>query len=213
MNRLFFKTFSKIGLLIFLIASFLIIKKISKLYGNSHNTTVTTQISQFSDTQITTLLQELNQAYYQYEHHNPQQGYCVTIQTSPTLQGKITPHGGPRNSKALSGMPQSQSDYIKTCPFCNYVQDNYTDKNIVQNFGDQTYAVKSLSNQILVISDEHYAHIFAMPEDLQCILLKNMLQLRSDNPTNIARPIEFHCGSAAGQTVFHTHGRSGVYRQ
>lgn len=161
--------------------------------------------------QINQILVQLNNDFAHYENTNPQQGYCVTIQTTPSLQAKITPYGGARSTKLLSGIPTNESDYVKKCPFCEYSQKNYTDKQIVKTFNDATYAVTSMSNQVLVIPEKHYAHIFNAPFELQMIILKNIMQIRDENKDNIYGPIEFHCGSAAGQTVFHIHGRSGVY--
>lgn len=161
--------------------------------------------------QMHQLLVQLNNDFARYENTNPQQGYCVTIQTTPSLQAKLTPHGGIRSTKLLSGIPTNESDYVKKCPFCEYSRKNYTDKKIVKNFNDASYAVTSMSNQVLVIPEKHYPHIFNAPLEMQMIILKNIMQIRDEHQDNIYGPIEFHCGSAAGQTVFHIHGRSGVY--
>lgn len=164
-----------------------------------------------SHDQIDQLIVQLNNDFERYENTNPQQGYCVTIQTTPTLQAKLTPHGGIRSTKLLSGIPTNEYDYVQKCPFCQYSQKNYTDKQIVKTFNDGTYAVTSMSNQVLVIPEKHYPHIFNAPFEQQRIILKNIMQIRDDHQDNIYGPIEFHCGSAAGQTVFHIHGRTGVY--
>jgi len=169
------------------------------------------QATTLTNDQINQLLVQLNENFAHYENTNPQQGYCITIQTNPTLQAKLTPYGGTRSTKLLSGIPTNESDYVKKCPFCQYSQKNYTDKQIVKTFNDGTYAVTSMSNQVLVIPDKHYPHLFNAPFEQQRVILKNIMQIRDENQDNIYGPIEFHCGSAAGQTVFHIHGRTGVY--
>lgn len=161
--------------------------------------------------QIHELLQKLQQQFVAYEQQNPQQGYCVAIdEVDGSLQGVITPHGGRRIAQELSGMPVDVTDYKQHCAFC-YYRNHQSDARFIKDFGDGTYAVTSLNHQILVIPQEHYAHLFATPEDMQVAILKNMLAIRKQHPDKIRRPMEFHCGSAAGQTVFHLHGRTGVY--
>ena len=162
------------------------------------------------DNQIHQLLVQLNEEFDTYENNNPQKGYCVTINTKGSLQGKITPHGGRRSTKLLSDMPENELIYKEKCPFCKYAK-NKSDSCFLKDFHDQSYAVTSLSNQILVIPQEHYTHLFTAPFDMQVIIIKNMLAMRSQHPEKIERPMEFHCGSAAGQTVFHLHGRTGLY--
>ena len=164
----------------------------------------------FTDNKISQLLIELNQEFTAYETNNPQEGYCVTIDTNSGLQAKIIPCGGIRSSKLLSGMPENESSYKEECPFCAYTK-NKSDSHFLKDFHDQSYAISSLSDQILVIPQEHYAHLFVTPFDMQVVIIKNMLAIRSQYPEKIQRPMEFHCGSAAGQTVFHLHGRTGVY--
>lgn len=162
------------------------------------------------DNQIHQLLIQLNQEFATYEKNNPQKGYCVTIDTSSGLQGKITPHGGKRTTELLSGMPENELSYKEQCPFCSYAK-NKSGSRVLKDFHDQSYAITSLSDQILVIPQEHYTHLFATPIEMQVIIIKNMLAMRSQHPDKIKRPMEFHCGSAAGQTVFHLHGRTGIY--
>ncbi len=172
------------------------------------------------DSQIHRVLEKLNKEFAEYERTNPQQGYCVTIDTDTgdtglgdTTQGlraKITPYGGPRASKLLSGMPADVASYRNQCAFC-YYQSHQSDPHFIKDFCDQSYAVTSLNHQILVIPQEHYPHLFATPLEMQKTIIKNMLAIRSQHSAKIRRPMEFHCGSAAGQTVFHLHGRTGVY--
>ena len=163
--------------------------------------------------EIKVILIQLNKDFEAYESSTPQQGYCVTIETTPNLHAKLTPYGGSRKSKQLSGFPTDESTYKNSCPFCHYSKNNYQDARIVKNFPDTSYAVKSLSGQILIIPEEHYTHLFTTPFEMQVTILKNVIQVRNENPDKIQAPIEFHCGSAAGQTVFHLHARTGVYVQ
>lgn len=152
----------------------------------------TVDVVDVMDNKIHQLLVQLNQEFATYEKNNPQKGYCVTIDTTSNLQGKITPHGGKRSTKLLSGMPENELSYKEKCPFCNYAK-NKSDSRFLKDFHDQSYAVTSLSNQILVIPQEHYTHLFATPFDMQVIIIKNMLAMRSQHPEKIQRPMEFHC--------------------
>ena len=82
----------------------------------------------------------------------------------------------------------------------------------MKDFGDGTYAITSLNHQILIIPAEHYDHFFATPFDIQVIIIKNALAIRNaQKNTTLKKPLEFHCGAAAGQTVFHLHARTGIY--
>ena len=54
--------------------------------------------------QIHQILVQLNKDFALYENTSPQQGYCVTIQTTPSLQAKLTPHGGIRSTKLVSAL-------------------------------------------------------------------------------------------------------------
>ncbi|MGZ6254510.1 MAG: HIT family protein [Candidatus Chromulinivorax sp.] len=167
-----------------------------------------------NDTQeVKHLVNRLNKEFEQWETINPQQGYCITITTKGKhrLEGKITPYGEKRTTLTLSGIPTDKTNYIQNCPFCVYAKKNQTDKKIAKDFGDGTCAITSLNDQILIIPTEHYDHFFATPFDIQVKIIKNALALRNAENTILKRPLEFHCGAAAEQTVFHLHARTGIY--
>ena len=178
----------------------------SPLQQQTQNTTEQTDTT--DENEIVKLLHELQQEFNRYEATNPQQGYCVTIATTPQLQGRIQTYGGSRTTKLLSGISHDESHRNTGCTFCTKVKNHAEN---LQDFHDGTCAVKSLNNQILIIPNEHYDHLFVTPSDMQIKILTNILKIREEYPHNIQRPIEFHCGAAAGQTVFHLHGRTGVY--
>lgn len=161
--------------------------------------------------QICKLVTDLNDVFTKYEQENPQQGYCVTIETTHGLVPKVIPCGGRRATKLLSGFSDNKLHSEKNCPFCKHASSSVQHSALMQFDDTRTCAVKSLSNQILVIPVEHYDHFFSTPFDVQVIILKNIFAVRHMHGNKIQRPIEFHCGSAAGQTVFHLHGRTGVY--
>lgn len=82
-------------------------------------------------------------------------------------------------------------------------------RNITQRI--TTDAVKSLSGQLLIIPKNHYSQWFDAPIELQADLLQEAIEMRTKYPESQERPIELHCGSAAGQTVFHIHVRTNIY--
>ncbi len=162
-----------------------------------------------TDDKIRSILIKLNEDFAAQENSNPAKGYCVQIETTPSLKAVLIPRGGPRKEEQLSGMPKNESTYIEECPFCEYARNNLKDPRILKIFENDSYAVTSLSNQVLVIPEEHYSHWFTIPIEKQMELLQNILEIRDVYASTVQRPIEFHCGSAAGQTVFHFHGRTG----
>lgn len=138
----------------------------------------------------------------------------------PTLRAELIAEGGLRPTGPLSGLPKDEALYSRNeCAFCLGAA------KVHKVFQDQNLAVVSLSRQILVIPKKHYAHWFAVPLEEQIELFKDALEVRKENPSSIftrvaelfeerradRRPIELHCGAAAGQTVFHLHVRTGVY--
>lgn len=163
------------------------------------------------DDKIRNVLIKLNRDFKTQEEFNPAKGYCVQIETKPFLQATLTPFGGNRIEEELSGTPKNTFDYIKKCPFCDYPRQNLKDPRIIKVFADQSYAALSLSHQILLIPSHHYSHWFEIPLETQIKLLYNILEIRNIYSSSVLGPIEFHCGSSAGQTVFHFHGRTGVY--
>ena len=166
-----------------------------------------------TDEQIHDILVSLNNEFNQYEHASPQEGYCVTIETSPVLKAKLTPYGGKRSTKLLSGVSAQTTESMKKCRFCKKSHNSVQSFALIKFENDTTYVIKSLSHQLLVIPVEHYDHLFSTPFEMQVTILKNIFTVRQMYLKNVQRPIEFHCGSAAGQTVFHLHGRTGVYIQ
>lgn len=133
------------------------------------------------------------------------------IETQPILKAKIVSCGDRRVDEQLSGMPEDLEDYMQKCPFCAYPKKKPDDPRILKVFKDHSYVLMSLSNQMLVISKQHYSHWFAVPLEEQIKLFHNILDIRKSHVSQLKKPIEFHCGSAASQTVFHFHGRTGVY--
>lgn len=162
-----------------------------------------------SDKRLREVLIRLNDAFASQEKVKPAAGYRVTIVTKPSLAAILIPEGE-RKEGPLSGLPQNISNYVLNCPFCKS-SGSKPNPSLLNTFEDESYALRSLSNQVLVIPKEHYPHWFTIPLETQAQLLRHILQIREDNPSQVQKPIEFHCGSAGGQTVFHFHGRTGVY--
>lgn len=156
-----------------------------------------------TDGKIRELVTKLNDDFARREKSNPAAGYLVKITTEPSLKANLFPQGS-RNGGALSGIDENDSNNPQKCLFC-------TSNTPLATFEDKSYALMSLSNQVLVIPKEHYPHWFTIPLETQVKLIKHILDIRNANSVNVQKPIEFHCGSAAGQTVFHFHGRTGVY--
>lgn len=161
---------------------------------------------------IRLFLKRLNIDFLKQEKVKAFAGYHVKIETFPSFKASIIPCGIERKmSEPLSGMPKDESAYIKTCCFCEYAVKISPDPRIMQKFKNGSLSVTSLSNQVLVIPEKHYPHWFTIPLETQVKLFQNMLALRKAHSSEIKGPIEFHCGAAGGQTVFHFHGRTGVY--
>src|SRR5579872_2334208 len=107
----------------------------------------------YTDSQIRTALTNLNSAFAAREESAPADGYRVVFLEHPVLNGKLIPEGGLRFSERLSGLPQDVELYKKEhCPFCKSAA------KVEKVFKDGNSAVRSLSNQVLVIPKKHYAH-------------------------------------------------------
>ena len=151
------------------------------------------------DTEIQDLFSKI-QKVYQDSLGN---GYLVSFGSNPGKGVSISYSGQRQVNEPLPQLDQNN------CIFCNQdIDKNETQLNKSQPF----YELSSLSNQILVIPKKHYAHWFSSPIDVQILLFKHALELRSNFPLNIKNNIELHCGSSAGQTIPHIHLRTGVYK-
>ncbi len=160
----------------------------------------------YADSEIRGALSGLNQEFSAREASAPAQGYRVVFLEKPLLAGNLISEGGLRSAGPLSGMPQDEELYRnEECAFC--IGAAKVDKV----FKDGNFTVRSLSHQVLVIPKKHYAHWFAIPIEEQIELFKQAVEIRNEHPSAVSRPIELHCGAAGGQTVFHTHVRTGVY--
>lgn len=152
-----------------------------------------------TDSNIRTALDQVNQEFAQQEATAPAQGYRVQfLQDNRGLVGKLIPVGS-REKKSSFSTPA-----LANCPFCEPAA-------VYKTFQNQNRAIVSLSQQLLVIPQKHYAHWFEAPLDDQIQLINQAIEVRRANLPSIRSPIELHCGRAAGQTVFHIHVRTGVY--
>jgi len=156
-------------------------------------------------TDVEGALVRLNDVYKTHEQTSPSKGYRVLFQDKPILEGRLIPMGGLRKTAQLSGISEDTDAYQKLCPFCTS-----TDLKIIKVFEDHTRAILSHSGQVLLIPDKHYSHWFEMPLEVQKNLMKHVLEMRSLEGSQ--GPLELHCGSAAAQTVFHTHLRTGIFK-
>jgi len=163
--------------------------------------------NQVSERDLRSCLRDLDQAYREMEKEHPG-GYSVVFGDSPQ-QGVILRGIGTRLSTQIQlvGVPDKREDCQQTCPFCRYVREGNKDERIINVF-DQALAVQSMSGQVLVIPKEHYVHWFETPIDEQLRLLGHAFAIR-DKSTNLGT-MGLHCGTLAGQTVFHTHLRTGL---
>ncbi len=163
----------------------------------------------YSDAEIRGALAQLNGVYAAAEASAPAKGYRVVFLERPRLEGSLIPAGGSRSTPhLLSGIPQDEASYrTNQCVFCKSAA------KVEKVFKEGNRAVLSLSNQVLIIPKKHYAHWFDIPLEEQIELFKEAMEIRDANPSSVSHPIELHCGSAAGQTVFHTHVRTGVFRK
>ena len=64
---------------------------------------------------------------------------------------------------------------------------------------------------MLIIPKNHYSQWFNVPIEIQADLLQEAIEIRKQYSESQNRPIELHCGSDGGQTVFHTHVRTNIY--
>lgn len=166
--------------------------------------------SSYARQDILELLKIFNDQFLQEESLQPKEGYLVQFVTNNSgLAASLIPHGAQRLTKLLSGIPQTKKD---SCPFCPE-ELSKSKKNLNTAMRASTAAVRSLSGQLLIVPKEHYSHWFEAPVELQADLLEEAIEIRNKYPESQNRPIELHCGSAAGQTVFHIHVRTGVYPQ
>lgn len=158
---------------------------------------------------IVELLSIFNEQYKLQEKHDPRQGYLVQFDVKEKrIKASLHPHGEKRNgNEPLSGMTEARD----SCLFCpqKLAKNPLKMRNITQR--STTDAVKSLSDQLLIIPKDHYSQWFDAPLELQADLLQEAIEIRRQHPESQTHPIELHCGSAAGQTVFHIHVRTNVY--
>jgi len=155
---------------------------------------------------IVELLNIFNDEYRLQEKHDPRQGYLVQFDVKENgIKASLHPHGGKRNgNELLSGISQVRD----SCLFC---PQKLAENPLKITQSNTTDAVKSLSGQLLIVPKNHYSQWFDAPIELQADLLQEAIEIRKQYPESQSRPIELHCGSAAGQTVFHIHVRTNVY--
>lgn len=154
---------------------------------------------------IINALIELNAQYTIQEATAPMEGYCVVFEEHPKFQANLIPMGKLRKTAKLSGVPENTDLYqLHKCPFCS---NNLT---IFRDYDDHYLAIISRSKQILLIPEKHYTHWFEVPLEEQTQLIEYALELRQLYSFLIQAPLELHCGSAAFQTVFHVHLRTGI---
>jgi hypothetical protein len=152
------------------------------------------------NSEIRAALERLNQEFSHREAHDPAEGYRVQfLQNEGLLEGRLLPVG------KRAGKGQFSTPYSNKCLFCDPPL-----RAVHKIFQDQNRVIVSLSHQLLIIPQKHYAHWFEAPIEDQIQLLKQAIEMRSENPSAVRFPIELHCGSAAGQTIFHLHVRTGV---
>lgn len=155
------------------------------------------------------LLGMFNEQYALIEKHQPAQGYLVQFDVREGgVHASLHSYGNTRNgNELLSGISQARDN----CLFCPQTLANNPQKlnNVVRRV--TTDAVKSLSGQVLIVPKNHFSQWFDAPVELQVDLLEEAIELRAQYPESQKLPVELHCGSAAGQTVFHIHVRTGIY--
>lgn len=150
-------------------------------------------------------LVKLNAEYAAREASAPSEGYRVLFEEKPVFKAILIPEGALRKGTSLTGLPQNEEDYrANQCVFCKGALK-------VHKKFQESLAIISQTQQVLIIPRKHYAHWFAAPIDEQVLILKQALSLRKENPGSIRLPMGLHCGAAGGQTVFHLHFRTGLY--
>lgn len=157
---------------------------------------------------ILELLNIFNDQYQLQNKSDPRQGYLVQFFVKDHgIKALLHSYGEKRKSnELLSGISQVRD----SCIFCpqKLSESPLKLRNITKR--NTTDAVQSLSGQLLIVPKTHYSQWFDAPIELQADLLQEAIDIRKQYPESQNSPIELHCGSAAGQTIYHIHVRTNV---
>lgn len=155
--------------------------------------------SSWAEVQTNELSKLLGKIQEVFENENAG-GFVITFNDLPSEGANITLIGKRAPGENL---PQISTLDPKKCIFCHEIDQS--DAN------DEIRNITSLSKQVLVIPNKHYNHWFETPTHLQLKLFLKAAKMRQENPSGVQKKMELHCGSTAGQTVAHTHFRTGIY--
>ena len=148
----------------------------------------------------------LNAEFNRLEKNSPSKGYRVLItynKENEGYTGELIGVGTRRRGTNID-MPSN------TCSFCDSA-DLFSPDFI----DDDIKVVRSLSDRLLLIPEEHIQHWFDVEDDLQEKLILSAISVcsyverkyRDVLTTEDSYIFEFHVGKSAGQTVSHVHLR------